>query len=162
MTTPYDIGGQQFSLTSATIDIDGNRVLGATSVKHKEELKPGEVEGTSPVPVGWTTGPWSGTAGFAAPLAEAMDLLSNLGGSFGTRTISATWTWEEINGPGVRTLEIIGGRVSAADLDAGDRSKPSMITFDITLTTPSLWNGVSIVDIPSVGGAGFVLSIGGP
>src|SRR4051812_47415628 len=110
MAGPYDIGGQGYSLTSATVDIDGNRILGATGVKHKETLKPGEIEGTSSVPVAWTTGAWDGSAGFSAPLAEAMDLLTNLGGSFGTRTISATWVWEELSGPGVRVLEIVAGR----------------------------------------------------
>src|SRR4051812_13278808 len=93
----YDLNGHRVSLTDCTIDISGYRMLGASELKLKETLEPGDVEGASSIPVGYTDGPWSGTGGFKAPLAEALRMLAFLGSSFGKRIMSASWTFTAID-----------------------------------------------------------------
>jgi hypothetical protein len=143
----YDLNGKRVSLTDATIDIAGYRMLGAAGLKLKETLEPGEVEGASSIPVGYTDGPWSGSGGFEAPLSEALDMLSFLGNRFGKRIASASFTFTSLeSSDGVKTIEIPAMRITSPDLDGGDRSKHAKIAFEVKLLEPALWNGVRITD----------------
>ena len=153
----YDLNGKRVSLTDATIDVEGYRMLGASGLKTKETQEPGEVEGASVIPVGYTDGPWSGDGGFAAPIAEALRMVANLGRRFGTRRASASWTFTALDSSdGVTTIEIPSMRVKSLELDVGDRSKATMISFEFKLLEPAIWNGVSLCE----GGADFTGALG--
>jgi hypothetical protein len=151
---PYDINGNQYCLSSADLDVAGNTIIGASEIKCGEKLEPGEVEGTSAVPVGYTTGPWSGNGSLKLALSEALALKAKLGNQWGTVVWTGTFTWTEVNGPGVMTLEILGARFTTTDLDGGDRSKPATDALGFMLLQPSKWNGAKIVE-PNSGSAGF-------
>lgn len=159
----YDLGGHRVGLTDATIRVIGERMMGATDLKLKETLEPGDVEGASAIPVGFTTGPWSGTGGFKAPLAEALRLVARAGPSYGLLEWSATWTFTALeSSDGINTIEIPRFRVTSPDLDGGDRSKHASIAFEMKLLEPAYWNGVRIIDPPEAGGfTDFALSIFG-
>ncbi len=158
----YDLNGKRVSLTDATVDVEGYRMLGMSGLKHKETQEPGEVEGASVIPIGYTDGPWSGDGGFEAPLAEALRMLTNLGGRFGTRIASASWTFSSLtSSDGVNTIEIPAMRVKSIDLDGGDRSKHAKIAFEFKLLEPAIWNGVVMADSGDISGGGLILSVFG-
>ena len=158
-----DLNGHRVSLTDATISFQDEVMLGASEVKANEKLEPGEVDGAASVPVGYTTGPWSGTTGFKAPLAEALRMQAALGGSFGGKLASASFTFTALDSSdGVNTIEFPSLRITSCDLDGGDRSKAASIGFEAKLLEPGLWNGVRIVDLPNTSdGVGFLLSLFG-
>lgn len=157
----YDVNGTRFSLTSADIDIAGVRILGATGLKIKESLEPGEVEGNSSVARGYTRGKFSGTCGFSLPFGEAVILMSALGRGFGTRIITGSWTFVELQGDGIATVTINGARITSHDFDGGDRTKGTAVTYDLLLTQPCSWNGRSIVEMANQAGFGGSLSLFG-
>ncbi len=162
----YDVMGNRVNMTRATVDIassfgTSSRIIGAAELKMNEKLEPGEVEGASSIPVGYTDGPWSGTFGFKAPLAEMLAALQAMGGSFGKAILTAGMSFDgSDSSDGVMTLNVLGARITSVDFDGGDRSKASMIAVECKLLTPSDWNGVSITDAPDVtaGLGGFILS----
>ena len=158
----YDLQGRRYSLSSATIDFfNGYRMLGAAELKLNEKVEPGEVEGTSPIPVGNTTGPWSGTGGFKAPMKEVLDGMASMGGNICGQIITASWSFTEFQGDGSSTISILSARLTTVDLDGGDRSKASMIAVEFKLLEPCEWDGVKIIDVPgpTTGLASFALSI---
>ena len=149
----YDINGTLYSLSSLDLNLAGIIIIGGSELKLGEKLEPGEVEGQSAVPVGYTTGPWSGEGSIKLPLSEALAAKATLGNEWGKVVWGGTATWTELNGPGVMTVVILGARFKGTDLDGGDRSKPSTIALPFMLTQPSLWNGVKIVE-PNAGATG--------
>jgi hypothetical protein len=160
----YDLNGTRVSMTNLDLELNGYRIIGAQGLKLSESLEPGEVEGTSSIPVGYTDGPWSGTGGVSAPLAEMLSALAFVGGSFGKAILTGTATFTALDSSdGVSTITINAARITKCDLDGGDRSKAAMIPIELKLLEPSDWNGVKIIDPPDLtnGAAGFVLSIFG-
>ena len=155
----YDINGTQYSLSSADIEVQGYQVMGTSELKLGEKLEPGEVEGQSSVPVGWTRGAWSGEGSLKLPLSEGLDMKANMGNEYMTRVWTGTFTFTELNGPGVMTIEVLGARFKAFDIDGGDRTKPSTDALPFMLTQPCLANGVKAVEPNPNGGAGsFTIS----
>lgn len=155
-----DLNGRRVSLTNATINVHTETIIGANGLKVSEKQEPGEVEGASSVPVGYTDGPWSGTAGFAAPHAEALRLKKALGSNFGRFVASASFTYTALDSSdGVTTIELPAFRIVGVDWDGGDRSKAAMITFELKLLEPAIWDGVSMVEPDDLAGLGsFLLS----
>jgi hypothetical protein len=150
----YDINAQQYCLSSLDLQIAGNTIFGGSELKISEKLTPGEVEGQSAVPVGWTKGPWSGEGSIKLPLGEALTLKAAMGNEWMTQAWTGTATFTELSGPGVMTIEILGARFNTTSLDGGDRSKASTDALDFTLLTPCIANGVKAVEPVSSGGLG--------
>lgn len=151
-----DINGIRFSLSSATIEVDGFEFFGAQGLKVDESLEPGEVPGNSSVARGHTKGKWSGTGSLNLPLGEWGAFLGALGSNYGARVWTATWVWMELEGDGILTVKINGARITKFSIDGGDAQKPSTTTFDFLLTKPSSVNGATIVD----SGEDFLSSFG--
>lgn len=163
-----DINGHRVNVTDSTIDVAGLRLVGGSALKHSEKQEPGEVEGASSIPVGWTNGPWSGDGGFSLPWVEALQLAKQLGGlgsaGFFSTVFSSSWTLAALDSSdGIATLTINAARLTGTDLDLGDRSKPTMVAFTFKLLQPSSWDGAMGALSPDHAGSatGFLLSVFG-
>jgi hypothetical protein len=158
-----DLNGRRASLTNATINIASETLLGAQEPKATETNEPGEVEGTSSIPVGYTDGPWSGTGSFKAPLGEAKRLIAALGPNFARYSSTATWTYSvPDSSDGVTTIEFPAFRITKVDLDGGSRTNATMIAFEFKLLQPALWDGVPMVEDDQTSLlAGFLLAATG-
>lgn len=159
-----DLNGKRVSITNLDLEVNGFRIVGAQGLKIDESQEPGEVEGTSPIPVGYTDGPWSGTFGFSAPLAEMLAALSFVGGSFASAVITGTATFTALDSSdGVNTVAINAGRITKCSLDGGDRSKAAMIPIEGKLLAPCDWGSVKMIDPPDLTGGvqSFITSLFG-
>jgi len=153
----YDSNQKQYSMSSLDLQLAGVSLFGGSELKLSEKLEPGDVEGQSPVPIGQTTGAWSGEGSIKLPLSEALSAKAQIGNQWGTVAWTGTATFTELDGPGVMTIEILGARFTGAELDGGDRSKASTESLPFKLLQPCLWNGVKIVE-PNASSGGFTLS----
>ena len=159
MAYVYDINSKQYSMSSLDLQLAGVSLFGGSELKLSEKLEPGEVEGQSPVPVGYTTGAWSGEGSIKLPLAEALSAKAQLGNQWGTIAWTGTATFTEVDGDGVMTIEILGARFNSTELDGGDRSKASTDSLGFKLLQPGLWNGVKIVEPNQASPAGATFSV---
>lgn len=136
------INGHRYSFSSITIDMNGIRQLGFKSINYKASLKPGELRGTSPLPLGRTRGDATFEGDLEMYRAE-FDVLLGALGQYGSAIggFSAGVTL-----PGVGSFGITTG----ANLGFMEVAFPIIVSYqelsNNMLTTDTL-EGVRITDV---------------
>ena len=147
------INGLYFSYVDITIVFDGLQLSAVKSINYKSNLGRNYVRGTSPIPLGLTTGKWEASFDIEVFLPSAPLITVN---PF-WRTVPHVCT--VAYGPNVVTplpftIDTIAG-IWLKELDASNSDSEDGLTRKFTgmVTIPIMWNGVPELVWPSTLGA---------
>ena len=167
--TYFTVNGNRFQFSSLEINfgIPGFTIptLGLQSISYKETLEPGELRGTSPAVLAFTTGKYSTEAKIKVPKAEAgylvqqiseaaaanPDPLTGLIAGYGQYQWTATLNYFDI-GQALQTDVLYGARIKSMSDDHKVGPDPLYTEIDLALMALSR-NGFIMVDPETLGAA---------
>lgn len=147
------VNGVYFSFVDLVINFDGLQLTAVKSINYKDNLGRNYVRGTSPIPLGLTTGKYEASFDFELFLSSVGLITVNPG----WRQIPHVCTiayGPNVVAPLPFTIDTVAG-IWLKELDAPNSDSEDGITrkFSGMVTLPILWNGVPSIVWPSTIGA---------
>lgn len=135
------INGIYFSFVDVTIHFDGLQLSAIKSFNYKDSLGRNFVRGTSPIPLGLTTGKYEASGDMELYLPSA-GLIAGVPGWRQIPHVATVAYGPNVVTPLPFTLDTIAG-IWLTELDASQSDSEDAITrkFAFKITVPILWNG---------------------
>lgn len=141
------INGVLYGWSSIEFDLNGTTIDGIKAINYKDNLPPGEVDGTGPVSRGATLGKYKASGSIEIYRDAFDDLVIAAGGpGLYARFIKMTVSYYE-PALGVRS-DIIVPRIAGTDTSNESSGTDGTTTkHDLFIITPILWNGIPLVPV---------------
>lgn len=126
------VNGRRYSWSDVTVYVANIAILGVKSIAYKWTMKPEQVYGTHPAPLGQTTGKLELSGSIELYMDEVNELRDALGDGFGEAIFRIVVQFD--NGKRVVQVEINDCRLSDEDYSGSSGAEASAQKFELSYT----------------------------
>ena len=126
------VNGRRVSWSDVTIYVANIAILGVKAISYKWTMKPEQVYGTHPAPIGQTTGKLELSGSIELYKEEAKELRNALGDGFAEAIFRIVVQFDD--GKGVEQVEINDCRLSDEDYSGASGAEASSQKFELSFT----------------------------